>query len=119
MKQTVDILGIPFYNVSQNAFVDELFQLAIDEKRRFVVTANPEIVMHAQQDFEFNQIILQADYIVADGIGIVKAAKNIGKPLNGRVTGYDTMLGLLQKANEKKDANIFYWCKAKCYRKIS
>ncbi|MBC6309120.1 WecB/TagA/CpsF family glycosyltransferase [Listeria sp. FSL L7-1582] len=118
MKRTVEILGIPFYNVSQNAFVDELMDAAVNKKRKFIVTANPEIVMHAQQDLEFNQVIRQADYIVADGIGVVKAAKSIGKPLKGRVTGYDTMLGLLEKANEMKLRVYFIGAKPNVIEKL-
>lgn len=118
MKRTVEILGIPFYNVSQNAFVDELIDAAVNKERRFIVTANPEIVMHAQQDLEFNQVIRQADYIVADGIGVVKAAKSIGKPLKGRVTGYDTMLGLLEKANEMKMRVYFIGAKPNVIEKL-
>ncbi|EUJ32489.1 teichoic acid biosynthesis protein A [Listeria cornellensis FSL F6-0969] len=118
MKRTVEILGIPFYNVSQNAFVDELMDAAVNKKRRFIVTANPEIVMHAQQDSEFNQVIRQADYVVADGIGVVKAAKSIGKPLKGRVTGYDTMLGLLEKANGMKMRVYFIGAKPNVIEKL-
>ncbi|KGL45834.1 glycosyltransferase [Listeria newyorkensis] len=118
MKRTVEILGIPFYNVSQNAFVDELMDAALNKKRRFIVTANPEIVMHAQQDLEFNQVIRQADYVVADGIGVVKAAKSIGKPLKGRVTGYDTMLGLLEKANEMNLRVYFIGAKPNVIEKL-
>lgn len=118
MKRTVEILGIPFYNVSQNAFVDELMDAAMNRERRFIVTANPEIVMHAQQDLEFNQVIRKADYIVADGIGVVKAAKSIGKPLKGRVTGYDTMLGLLEKANEMKLRVYFIGAKPNVIEKL-
>ncbi|WP_430534995.1 WecB/TagA/CpsF family glycosyltransferase [Listeria rocourtiae] len=118
MKRTVEILGIPFYNVSQNAFVDELIDAAVNKERRFIVTANPEIVMHAQQDLEFNRAIQQADYIVADGIGVVKAAKSIGKPLKGRVTGYDTMLGLLEKANEMNMSVYFVGAKPNIIDKL-
>ncbi|MBC6315835.1 WecB/TagA/CpsF family glycosyltransferase [Listeria grandensis] len=118
MKQTVDILGIPFYNVSQSTFVDELIEAAANQERRFVVTANPEIVMHTKQDMAFNHAVLQADYIVADGIGVVKAAKSIGKPLEGRVTGFDTMLGLLQKANEMKMSVYFVGAKPNVIKKL-
>ncbi|MBC2005403.1 WecB/TagA/CpsF family glycosyltransferase [Listeria booriae] len=118
MEQTVEILGIPFYNVSQNAFIEELMGAAANNERRFVVTANPEIVMHAQQDIAFNQAVLNADYIVADGIGVVKAASSIGKPLQGRVTGYDTMLGLLKRANEMKMRVYFLGAKPTVIEKV-
>ncbi|EME1037849.1 WecB/TagA/CpsF family glycosyltransferase [Listeria monocytogenes] len=96
-KQEISILNIPFYNTTQAGFVEELYTLAKDGERRFVVTANPEIVMHARTDKEFKAILRQADYIVPDGIGIIMASEKLGEPLTERVTGYDTMVGLLNK----------------------
>ncbi|EAE2451482.1 glycosyltransferase [Listeria monocytogenes] len=96
-KQEISILNIPFYNTTQAGFVEELYTVAKDGGRRFVVTANPEIVMHARTDKEFESILRQADYIVPDGIGIIMASEKLGEPLTERVTGYDTMVGLLNK----------------------
>ncbi|EAF8203490.1 WecB/TagA/CpsF family glycosyltransferase [Listeria monocytogenes] len=96
-KQEISILNIPFYNTTQAGFVEELYTVAKDGGRRFVVTANPETVMHARTDKEFEAILRQADYIVPDGIGIIMASEKLGEPLTERVTGYDTMVGLLNK----------------------
>ncbi|MBC6153383.1 glycosyltransferase, partial [Listeria booriae] len=70
-NQEISILNIPFYNTTQADFVEELYEAALNEERLFVVTANPEIVMHARTDKEFEAILRQADYIVPDGIGII------------------------------------------------
>lgn len=96
-KQEISILNIPFYNTTQAEFIEELHNVAQNGERRFVVTANPEIVMHARTDKEFEGILRQADYIVPDGIGIIMASEKLGNPLKERVTGYDTMIGLLEK----------------------
>ncbi|MBC1480039.1 WecB/TagA/CpsF family glycosyltransferase [Listeria seeligeri] len=96
-KKEISILNIPFYNTSQAGFVDELYNDVRNGERKFVVTANPEIVMHASTDKDFEAVIRQADYIVPDGIGIVMASQKLGEPLKERVTGYDTMVGLLDK----------------------
>ncbi|MBC1683826.1 WecB/TagA/CpsF family glycosyltransferase [Listeria welshimeri] len=96
-NQEISILNIPFYNTTQADFVEELYEAALNEERLFVVTANPEIVMHARTDKEFEAILRRADYIVPDGIGIIMASEKLGEPLAERVTGYDTMIGLLDK----------------------
>ncbi|AIS60838.1 WecB/TagA/CpsF family glycosyltransferase [Listeria ivanovii] len=96
-KKEVTILNIPFYNITQTGFVEQLYQDVQNGNRKFVVTANPEIVMHASTDKEFEAVLLQADYIVPDGIGIIMASEKLGTPLEERVTGYDTMVGLLNK----------------------
>lgn len=100
--KTVTILDVPFINMSQQEFINLLEQRIQKDAKTFVITANPEIVMKANQDETFMTYINQADYVTADGIGIVKAAKLLGRPLPERVTGYDSMIKLLELANEKK-----------------
>lgn len=101
MKKTkVNILGIQFDNFSQQEFVQHLINDNQNHQNRFVVTANPEIVMAAKKNKNYQRIINSADYITADGIGIVKGAQILGTPLVERVTGFDTMLDLLEFANQ-------------------
>ncbi|WP_099222593.1 WecB/TagA/CpsF family glycosyltransferase [Listeria costaricensis] len=101
-KSTVRVLDIPFYNISQAAFIEELLFCADQNQKKFVVTANPEIVMNTKADVHFKQIVTSADYIVPDGVGIVMAAERLGTPLKERVTGFDTLVGILNKAPEKQ-----------------
>lgn len=96
------ILNIPFISLTQTEFIEQLTQHIEAREKAFVITANPEVVMKAKRDAQLMHILTKATYITADGIGIVKAAKKLKQPLPGRVTGYDTTIGLLQKANEKK-----------------
>ncbi|ASK62140.1 glycosyltransferase [Virgibacillus phasianinus] len=98
----VTIMGVPFIHTDQKSFISLLDNRIQLHEKTFVVTANPEVVMMANEDMAFMDLIHQATYITADGIGIVKAAQLLNKPLPGRVTGYDTMIGLLGKANEKQ-----------------
>ncbi|RKQ34318.1 WecB/TagA/CpsF family glycosyltransferase [Oceanobacillus halophilus] len=98
----VNIMGIPFLHTNQEDFVSLLNQRIQERQKTFVVTANPEVVMKANEEKEFKQYLEQADYITADGIGIVKAASILNNPLPERVTGFDTMMQLLDVANEKE-----------------
>ena len=103
-RSKVNILGIEFDNFTQKGFVQQLIADSQQHLNRFVVTANPEIVLAATHDPQYHQIINHADYVTADGIGIVKGAQILGTPLAERVTGFDTMQALLQYAdqNQKK-----------------
>ncbi|MEW9502280.1 WecB/TagA/CpsF family glycosyltransferase [Jeotgalibacillus marinus] len=97
----IPILEIPFIKTTRKQFV-EMLQSHIDKQEKsFVVTANPEIVMHAHQSDEYKKCLHKANYITADGIGIVKAAKIIGNPLPERVCGYDIMIDLFHVSNKK------------------
>lgn len=96
----VSILGIPFIQTTMKDFISLLQQRITAEQKTFVITANPEIVMKANNEEEYMNIIKRATYVTADGIGIVKAAKLLGSSLPERVTGYDMMVHLLELANE-------------------
>jgi N-acetylglucosaminyldiphosphoundecaprenol N-acetyl-beta-D-mannosaminyltransferase len=56
-----------------------------------IVTANPEIVMCAKKDPDFEQVLRKADLITPDGIGVVKASRLLGNPIKERVAGFDMM----------------------------
>ncbi|WP_349408654.1 WecB/TagA/CpsF family glycosyltransferase [Pseudalkalibacillus sp. SCS-8] len=99
----VKILGVPFVKTTLNDFIKHIVtEHAVPSKKATIVTANPEIVMHANEDQSYMDILQQADYVTADGIGIVKAADKLGTPLPERVTGFDLMKGFLAEANEKQ-----------------
>ncbi|QQZ10251.1 WecB/TagA/CpsF family glycosyltransferase [Heyndrickxia vini] len=98
----VEILGVPFIHSTRNEFVDILHQRIKQQKKTFVVTANPEIVMMANENKGFMEYLQAADFITPDGIGIVKAAGWLKKPLPERVPGFDTMKDLLSLANENQ-----------------
>ena len=98
----VTIMNIPFLNINQHDFVSLLDKHIQHDEKVFVVTANPEIVMMANEDSTFMNYLHEATYITADGIGIVKASSLLNSPLPGRVTGYDTMTNLLNVANNRK-----------------
>ena len=56
-----------------------------------VATVNPEFVMHARGDARFAAILESCDLCLADGIGVVWAARRAGCPLPERVTGSDLL----------------------------
>ncbi|WP_079527254.1 WecB/TagA/CpsF family glycosyltransferase [Halobacillus hunanensis] len=96
----VEIKGIPFAKINnQQLLNDHLFPAIASREKKFVVTANPEIVMAAEEDQDYKQILLKADYVIADGIGVVMGSKLLRQPLPERIAGYDLMHQLLEKAN--------------------
>ena len=116
--KTVTIMGIPFIHIDQAGFVDLLVRRIDSQEKTFVVTANPEIVMKANEDAEFMKTILKADFVTADGIGVVKAAQLMGDPLPGRVTGFDTTMELLKIANVKHYKMYFLGAKKDTIEKM-
>ncbi|WP_223254529.1 WecB/TagA/CpsF family glycosyltransferase [Bacillus sp. HNG] len=98
----VDILGVHFTKTTEQQLVSELTDRITSQQKTFVVTANPEIVMYSLNDEEYKTILDKASYVIADGIGVVKAAAMLNDPLPERIAGFDLMVKILEVANEKK-----------------
>lgn len=74
----------------------------LEGKKLFIVTANPEIIMHAQRDPAVRRLLLSKEAeIVPDGISVVKAMKILGLPAQERITGVDLSEKLLRVAGEQ------------------
>lgn len=65
---------------------------------RHIVTANPEMVMQAQDDPELAAILRAAELVVADGIGLVWASRLLGDPLPHRIPGIELAEALCARA---------------------
>lgn len=89
------------YRGSKDAFFEELEENLLNNKKMFIVTANPETFMKADSIKEFDNILRNENTtIVADGIGVVKAANYIGINLKERITGVETSYELLKYADK-------------------
>ena len=98
---TVNILNVPFIKTTNAGFVQQLQTDILAHHNRFVVTANPEILMYAREHPDYQQVLTQADYITPDGIGVIQGAQILGTPLPERITGYDTLLTLLEWGSQQ------------------
>ncbi|QHS23518.1 WecB/TagA/CpsF family glycosyltransferase [Virgibacillus sp. MSP4-1] len=104
----VTIMDIPFININREDLIS--FHIHPDllyENKRFMVTANPEIVMHAREDAEYKNAIKKADYIIPDGAGIILASKIKRQPIHERIPGIEMMIHLLEYA-EKMGLRCFF-----------
>ena len=93
-----DVLGVAFDDVAMDEAVDRALAMLEEDGPHLVVTPNPEIVQRAKQDPEFAQILARAHLVIPDGIGVIYAAKILGRPLKGRVPGIDFAAALLGRA---------------------
>jgi N-acetylglucosaminyldiphosphoundecaprenol N-acetyl-beta-D-mannosaminyltransferase len=98
----VNILGINFINKSFNEVVEILYKSIQANRKSFIVTANPEIVMYAKDNPDYKRIVQSADMVVPDGTGIIIASRILNQPIRERVTGFDLTIRLLEHANENK-----------------
>lgn len=115
---TVTVLGVPFIKATQQEFLAKIKQRICARQNTFVITANPEIVMYAKTNPEYQRILATADYITPDGIGIVKGAAILNQPMPERITGYDTMLELLDWANQNHRRAYFVGAKPEVIKDV-
>ena len=107
----VAILGINFDDTTLDNFVRVLTERIDNHLRTFVVTANPEIVMYANEHKKFAHLINNADYIIPDGIGIILGAKLLATPLSERVAGYDVFTRMLKWGSDNQKTAFFVGAK--------
>ena len=91
----VDILGVAFDSVTMDEAVERALALLEQDGPHLVATPNPEIVQRANKDPEFAEILTRADLVVPDGVGVMYAAKILGRPLKARVPGIDLASALM------------------------
>jgi N-acetylglucosaminyldiphosphoundecaprenol N-acetyl-beta-D-mannosaminyltransferase len=65
---------------------------------RQIATVNPEFIMTARRNPDFAAALRHSDLNVPDGVGVLWAARKLGRPLRERVGGADLMLRLCERA---------------------
>lgn len=71
----------------------------------YITTPNPEMILLAQKDTEFKQILNNSALSLPDGAGIIWAAKKLGAQINERITGTD-FLYVLSMLCAKKNLKL-------------
>ena len=97
MVERTEILGVEFDNVTLDEAADRAIALMDQDGPHLVVTPNPEIVQLARRDPEFGRVLSDADLVIPDGVGVVYAAKILGRPLKGRVPGIEFAAALMAR----------------------
>lgn len=98
---TIQILGVPVHQITTAEVLLFIQNFMKEPRLHQIATVNPEFVMKAQQDVEFQQVLKQADLCIPDGVGLVLASRWQGAKLPERVAGSDLVYAIAQLAAEK------------------
>jgi len=100
------ILGLPVDGLTTAQWLAQVERWLTERPRRAhqVCTLNPEFVMIARGDVNFRHILQRADLCVADGAGLLWAARRQGATLPGRITGTDGLPLLAQRAAPSRNS---------------
>ena len=88
-KPPIAILGVLFDNVTMADAIGTIERMVASRQPHYLVTANVDFVVQAQEDVELRRILFDANLVLCDGTPLVWASKLLGNPLLERVAGAD------------------------------
>ncbi|MBM4466141.1 MAG: WecB/TagA/CpsF family glycosyltransferase [Chloroflexi bacterium] len=100
------VLGVRVDNVNYDQALSLIEGFVVSGTPHQVVTVNPEFIVAAQSDDEFRNILNASSLALPDGVGLLWAARFLGRPLQERVTGTDTVQRVAALAAQK-DYSLF------------
>src|ERR1700749_212600 len=98
----IAILGVPFDNVTVAETIEAIGRMVASRKPHYLVTANVDFLVQAQEDVELRRILFDAHLVLCDGTPLFWASRLLGNPLPERVAGADLVPLLLRVAAEIK-----------------
>ncbi|GEM02797.1 N-acetylglucosaminyldiphosphoundecaprenol N-acetyl-beta-D-mannosaminyltransferase [Halolactibacillus halophilus] len=105
----VNILNINILSVTKASFLEKIIYPRLKyQQLTHIVTANPEVIVKTYDNEQYSQSISTADFIIADGIGVVKGARMLGGDIPERIAGFDLMQDLLEYANRNQLSCYFF-----------
>lgn len=106
MKETV--LGIPVNTENYDELLPKVFERIETKQKSLIVAINPEKIISAKQSPELKKLLVDAEFQIPDGIGVILASKIQKGNITSRVTGVDMMLRLCEEA-AKREKPIFLY----------
>lgn len=87
--KTLDILGCRVDAIDADEATARILALAREHRTAQIVTLGTEMVVHAQRDERFRDIVNAATLSLCDTVGVLAVARRRGMPLSARVTGVE------------------------------
>ena len=102
MEQRLEILGVGIDKVTSQQALDNIADFIASGQPHQIVTANAEIIYQASKNEKMRNIINNAQMVTADGSGVVWASRQLGEPLEQRVTGIDLVNSICERSAQDK-----------------
>ncbi len=98
----VRIFGVRFDNVTMSEALGRFVDFLKRGETAVIYTPNPEIILNASENNELKEALLDADLVVADGIGVLYASKIHHLGLKEKVSGIDLAEKIIHFLNNTK-----------------
>ena len=105
--QTYKILGVKCHSLTMDEALGRLQEFLQGDKTCLVVTVGPEMIMRAQEDEDFKNLVNAADLVVPDGSGVLWAASRCGVKIPERIAGVDLIDRFAEILAARKDNALF------------
>lgn len=107
------------YRDSKESYYEILKKALKMQKRKFIITVNPETLMLSEEDSELQEMLDDKDIsFTPDGIAIIKAAKKLDINVKERITGIDIASFLLEEANKNSYSLYLFGAKEEVLNKL-
>lgn len=109
--EKINIRGVDFLNVNLDEAAEVGKEMLCGDKVCTVFTPNAEIVQLCIEQNEYYDLYNSGDMVVADGAGVVKAAKILKTPVKGKVAGVELGERMLEYCAKSGDGVFFLGAK--------
>ena len=93
------IFGLTISDISYSDTINQIKTWVKQAGQHLIVTANPEILLHARSNKDYYNLLNKASLLVPDGTGLILLSYLLGNPLtNGRVIGVNLAKRLLKES---------------------
>ena len=103
----IPILGVPLDKVTTADAIARVEEMIASRRPHYMVTANVDFLVQAQEDIELHHILFDAHLVLCDGTPLVWASRWLGNSLPERVAGAD-LVPLLIDLAERKGYRLFF-----------
>ena len=108
------------YKGSKTEFYNLVKENLISNNKMFVITANPETLMTAENNCDFRKALLDTNTtIIPDGIGITKGAKMLGYTMSGTIPGVELCSKLFEYCNKLNKSIFLFGAKEEIVKKLT
>ena len=101
MLNKTKILGVGFTTANEEKVLEYILDELSKDKKTLIFTPNPEQVAVASGNRELRDLLNQAQVSLPDGVGILWAARLLGKPIYARISGVDFMEKLVKSISNQ------------------
>ncbi|MFC4058456.1 WecB/TagA/CpsF family glycosyltransferase [Planomonospora corallina] len=98
LRRRVRVAGVALDRMTESEVVDHVVAALKRGEGGHIVTPNVDISRAVARDDTLRRLVESADLVVADGMPLVWAARLLGTPVPGRITGADLIWSLSEAA---------------------